>query len=107
MGMEQASAAEAYPALRFFDLLSWQRQSKPDAKWHGYHALAQKVCPVHAKWIKAACSEVTTDAHKVFRLFAAWNARVTQTAWFRQGSWLMESCRPDRYPLRVSFSPAL
>ncbi|CAE7334827.1 unnamed protein product [Symbiodinium microadriaticum] len=71
MGMEQASAAEAYPALRFFDLLSWQRQSKPDAKWHGYHALAQKVCPVHAKWIKAACSEVTTDAHKVFRLFAA------------------------------------
>ncbi|CAE7388393.1 unnamed protein product, partial [Symbiodinium microadriaticum] len=71
MGMEQASTAEAYPALRFFDLLSWQRQSKPDAKWHGYHALAQKVCPVHAKWIKAACSEVTRDAPKVFRLFAA------------------------------------
>ena len=71
MGMEQASTAEAYPALRFFDLLSWQRQSKPDAKWHGYHALAQKVCPVHAKWIKAACSEVTKDAPKVFRLFAA------------------------------------
>ncbi|CAE7909473.1 unnamed protein product [Symbiodinium microadriaticum] len=70
MGMEQASTAEAYPALRFFDLLSWQRQSKPDAKWHGYHALAQKVCPVHAKWIKAACSEVTKDAPKVFRLFA-------------------------------------
>ncbi|OLP75045.1 hypothetical protein AK812_SmicGene45231 [Symbiodinium microadriaticum] len=59
MGMEQASTSEAYPALRFFDLLSWQRQSKPDAKWYGYHTLAQKMCPLHAKWIQGVCSEVT------------------------------------------------
>ena len=33
------------------------------------------------------------------------SARVTQTAWFRQGSWLMESCRPDRYPFEGEFLP--
>ena len=71
MGMEQASTSEAYPALRFFDLLSWQRQSKPDAMWYGYHTLAQKMCPLHAKWIQGVCSEVTKDAPKAFRRLAA------------------------------------
>ena len=71
MGMEQASTSETYPALRFFDLLSWQRQAKPDAKWYGYQTLAQKMCPLHAKWIQGVCSEVTKDAPKAFRRLAA------------------------------------
>ena len=71
MGMEVSSTAEPYPALRFFDLLSWRRQAKPDAKWHGFHKLAQKMCPMHANWIKTVCSEVTQDAPKVFRRLAS------------------------------------
>jgi len=71
MGMETSSTAEPYPALRYFDLLSWRRQAKPDAKWHGYHKLAQKMCPMHANWIRTVCSEVTQDAPKVFRRLAS------------------------------------
>ncbi|CAE7235281.1 unnamed protein product [Symbiodinium sp. CCMP2456] len=71
MGMEVASTAEPYPALRYFDLLSWRRQAKPEAKWHGFHKLAQKMCPMHANWIRTVCSEVTQDAPKVFRRLAS------------------------------------
>jgi len=71
MGMEVSSTAEPYPALRFFDLLSWRRQAKPDAKWHGFHKLVQKMCPMHANWIRTVCSEVTQDAPKVFRRLAS------------------------------------
>ena len=41
MAVEAASAAEAHPALRFFDLLSWQkcqRGQRPDHKWGGFYS---------------------------------------------------------------------
>ena len=74
MAVEAASAAEAHPALRFFDLLSWQkcqRGQKPDHKWGGFYALAQKVCPSNVKWLREVTSQVVKEPAKAFSQLAS------------------------------------
>ena len=72
MAVEAASAAEAHPALRFFDLLSWQKvPARTKAGPQMGYALAQKVCPSNAKWLREVTSQVVKEPAKAFSQLAS------------------------------------
>ena len=70
LGVKLETASAANPQALFFDTLSWtlvKPPAKPSCKWSGWFECAKSWCPFHARWLREAASNASSNPSGTFR----------------------------------------
>ena len=70
LGVKLETASAANPLALFFDTLSWtlvKPPAKPSCKWSGWFECAKSWCPFHARWLREAASNASSNPSGTFR----------------------------------------
>ena len=70
LGVKLETTSAANPQALFFDTLSWtlvKPPAKPSCKWSGWFECAKSWCPFHARWLREAASNASSNPSGTFR----------------------------------------